>query len=323
MKYNLLATLSFAAVISAASLSFAAEETDTALSDGAIIAPMSVAADVTKDFSLIDAFQTEIEAGFPPCTEEQWQSKSPATRQRCNLVKWAQEEFVDFPHCARFFIEPGPQGKVGDLGKMIAKMVGEDIKKNREASVFMQNYPDWDTPNMCPGFKDFTPDMKVAFYTWIYELTAFAESTCKPDIKANVDGDVPNGPAVCMYQMEYAQDLRAWRGPNCKAQTKEGILTPQGCTACAFDVLKGTMIRNNRPFGVLNPEKTKRVKGSYWHSHNPMPEAEHQAGLTKYLDCKEKNPKVYKKVCTLDPRIKFYERLGGFPGCNRVTPVKK
>ena len=324
MNNKILVSLLSAALISAASLLSANEQidADTAGStDGAMI---TTAMDPTKDFSLIDAFEQEVETGFPPCTEEQWQSKSPATQQRCQLVKWAQEEFEDYPHCARFFIEPGPQGKVGDLGKMIAKSIGEDIRKNREASVFMQDYAeDFDRPNMCPGFKNFTPDMKVAFYTWIYELTAFAESSCNADVEPNTDNDVPNGPAVCMYQLEKAVALRSWRGPSCKALSETEILTAKGCTACAFDVLRERMTKNKRPFGVLNKERTKRIVGSYWHSHNPMPEAEHNTGLNKYLECKAKNPKVYKKVCTLDPRIKFYERLGGFPGCNRATPVKK
>jgi hypothetical protein len=320
MIYKIAASVWLISLITVGSTAIADLQSDTAKIGAA---PVSVSSDPTKDFSLIDKFQAEVEAGFPPCTQAQWQSKSAATQQRCKLVKWAQEEFTDYPHCSRFFIEPGEKGKVGDLGKMIARMVGEDIRQNRDASVFMQNYADFDAPNRCPGFKNFTPDMKVAFYTWIYELTAFAESSCNPNVKNNTDNDVPNGPAVCMYQMELAPELRSWRGPNCKSLSKEAIMTPEGCTACAFDVLKGSMNRNKAPFGILNKEKTKRIAGSYWHSHNPMPEAEHIAGLTKYLACKEKNPKVYKKVCSLDPRIKFYERLGGFPGCDRETPVKK
>jgi hypothetical protein len=291
-------------------------------SNGLADTPVAAQTDYRNDFSEIDSFDTLLNSNLEDCDPQKHNMSNPRTYQNCKVLEWGQALSDLHPHCKRFFISD--DGKIGELAALISKMVADDIKTNRENSGFMkmsaQFEKKFEGQPICPGFKDFTPLMKVAFYTWIFELTAYAESTCNENIKPNTAADVPNGPAVGLYQLELKQSLRSWRGGACKTLKDNEILTAKGNTACSFQIMKSFLDKTGSPFGDIDP-KTKKIRPfSYWHSHNPMtPEAEEKA-IKKYRECAAKNPKVASKVCTLDPRAKFFGRLGKFPLCQKALP---
>lgn len=256
-----------------------------------------------KDFEKIDNFANLIQNTLS-CTADMQDSTSEADRQTCILISWAKEEFKDYPYCGKFFVNK--DGQVGELAKHISSLVAEDIKIHENESVFMKDNPDFEL--YCKGFKKMTPTIRVAFYTWIFEITAFMETTCKPETINNSPG-VPNGPAVGLYQLEDRVSLRSYRGPHCKVSSAE-IRTAKGNTGCAFDIMKGQLERHGRPFGVLNEDKTKRIITSYWYSHNPLNAKQEKAAI----DAEAKAEKANKKP-TEPPADRFFRYVPRFPLC--------
>ncbi len=250
------------------------------------------------------------------------------SEQGCVLIKWLQQKHETYAKsCQGFFVDE--KGGLGEMSKAIARHILSDLEENRENSVFYKNNPDFD--KLCPGFKKMNPMQKLAFHTWIFELTAFPESTCNVGIPANRSAEVPNGPAVCLYQLELSPELRKWRSAgfkqkNCAVSEKE-ILTLEGCTGCAFDDYKRHIIANGRPFGTLTPDGTKRLNRAYWASQNPLPTSTVDC-MEKYSGLDSKNKPLWLSKCKgalaewIAP-VKFFGRIGRFPLCETVQVQKE
>ena len=247
--------------------------------------------------------------------------------QGCLVIKWLQQKHQTYAkNCQGFFVDQ--TGGLGELSRSIARHILEDLQENRESSVFYVDNLDFQ--KLCPGFKDMNAMQKLAFHTWIFELTAFPESTCSVGVPANRSAQVPNGPAVCMYQLELSPELRKWRSAgfkqkHCGVSEKE-ILSLEGCTGCAFDEYKRHIVANGRPFGTLTADGSQRVNRSYWASQNP---------LTKQnLDCMKANSGLDAKkhplwlskckgaIAEWEAPIKFFGRIGRFPLC-KTDQAKK
>lgn len=188
----------------------------------------------------------------------------PDKPNACVMIEWAKNEAIDKKHCADFFINE--DGNLGELGQLMSRLVSEDIIKEGENSVFLKNYPEIE--KICPNYPKFTTGVRIGFYTYWMEVLAFFESTCNPD-KINDNKDVPNGPAVGLYQMEPKPSTRSWRGPLCKVSEKE-IKTAKGNTGCAFEIFRA-LLKSGKIFGQRDP-KTGKLSGiRYWHAQNEPP----------------------------------------------------
>ena len=285
---------------------------------GACATCSSNAGKVDEDlFSGVTNFQKIVDKGLS-CENE--------TAENCLLIQWIEEKYREYPACKAFFADD-QKGKPGPLAVMVAKSIADDIAKNKFDSVFMKDNSDFDQPQICPGFKNMTPMQKVAFHTWIFELTAFPESGCNAGVTPNSASDVPNGPAVCLYQLELAQSLRKWRGPNCARLTPDEILKAEGCSACALDEYKRHMTRFGHPFAKLSADGTQKLDPAYWASHNPLTAAT-RAKRDIFVACKGKyknDRKAQKANCVgsneWEAPINFFKRLPRFPLCQ--TPEAK
>lgn len=242
----------------------------------------------------------------------------------CMLIRWLQWKHESYAaNCKHFFIDE--KGKLGDYSKEVSSLILENISEQGANSVFVKNNPDFE--KYCPGFKDFTISQKVAFHGWIFELTAFPESTCR--VQSPVNHDAPQTKAVCMYQLEDKPDIRAWRSARfqkkrCAVSEKE-LLTMKGCTGCAMDEYTRKMIVHGTPFGSFD-EKRNRIRSSYWASHNPL-HPDSAACFEKYRGYEkfpQKDPKTGKALWMQNcefanhewrPRYLFFKRIQRFPLC--------
>jgi len=188
------------------------------------------------------------------------------TDDECTLIRWAKDGFKKYPHCSRFFVDQ--DGKLGELARLTAQRIVNDIEVNKGDSVFVQDYPDID--EICPNYKNFTPVEFVGFFTSAMEILAYRESSCDPNTHPNRASDVPNGPAVGLYQLELRKSLRSWRGGFCKVDA-ETILTPKGNTDCAMDIFIAMLKKNKKLFGKRNQKTHKMLNIDYWHSLNEPP----------------------------------------------------
>jgi hypothetical protein len=180
------------------------------------------------------------------------------------LVNWEADNARRYPYCAGFFMDE--QGKPGPLATVIGKLIASDIRSNGTKSVFMEDYSQFVAA--CPAFSKLSGPSKVGFYTWFFEVLAYPETTCNPNRRLYAP-NVPNGPAVGLYQLEYDPKLRSWRGPHCGVSRQE-IMTPQGNSACAFDIFKDQLQNYHNPFGSIDA-KGRRTQTDYWQSLNPTP----------------------------------------------------
>jgi len=244
-------------------------------------------------------------------------------KNNCLLIEWLQWKHHDYAkNCKGFFLDEN--GVVGSFSKLTTGLMAEDVKKFGDQSLFMKTNVDFD--RICPNFKNFTMEQKIAFHGWIFELTAFPESTCDINVKPNTSA--PNDVAVCMYQLEKNVDKRKWRSsrfsPKRCAVSSAEILTVAGCTGCAFDEYKRKMTNDGTPFGVFDANG-KKISGSYWASHNPL-SATQLACFEQYFDRKTKKPMMTGKKATYlikcpnsnnewFARYKFFGRLPRFPLC--------
>lgn len=113
-------------------------------------------------------------------------------------LAWEQKNYFRLPACSGFYVDP--KGKVGPLTDTVAKLVAQDIETYGNKSPFMQNYSQFEA--VCKNFDLMNASEKVGFYAWFFENLAFHETTCSP-IPENTAANVPNGPAVGLYQLEY------------------------------------------------------------------------------------------------------------------------
>ncbi len=186
----------------------------------------------------------------------------------CKILQFSKEKYVEYgKSCANFFNDK--DGKLGKLSLLLTKHISASILKENENSPFMKSYPDLISADMCPGYTTMKPTSKVAFWSWFFEIMAFFETSCNPNAK-NSANDVPNGPAVGLYQLEYQKSLRKWRGPNC-AVDEATILTAEGNTACAVDEMKRLLNKNGMIFGQRDPKTGKLTAPNYWHALNQLP----------------------------------------------------
>jgi len=246
----------------------------------------------------------------------------------CALINWVRSKGNEYKLCQKFFSDD--KGQLGPYGKAIASLIAGDIDRNRNESVFMQANPDFDIS--CPGFKTMTPMQKVAFHTWVFELTAHPESSCNDATKDNISSAVPTGRAVCLYQLEYPKAIREWRstspsktnaidpktGKGIKycAVPESQIRTLEGCTGCAFDDYKRHLLATGRPFGFYNDEANpKRVKAAQWAAQTRL-NAKQTAEAIAYKKCRESNK--CKGTLHQNERLaayNFFNRLERFPLC--------
>lgn len=237
----------------------------------------------------------------------------------CLLIKWLHWKFETYTkNCREFFLDQN--GRLGDYSKYLATLMLNDIVRNQEKSVFIQDVPDFE--KFCPGFKDFSLIQKTAFHGWIFELTAFPESTCNVNVKpAKGVNDI----AVCMYQLEQKFDNRYWRSKgtdpkHCTVSVDE-IQTMKGCTGCAFDEYMRKLKKDGTPFGGV--KDGKKIHGSYWASHNILPD-DKKACMGKYpgknkegkpnwlIECEKEG---HKPNWEWQARVNFFKRLPRFPLC--------
>lgn len=268
------------------------------------------------------------------CHQSDETNDTNETKANCILIEWLKAKYIEYPkQCREFFINQN--GKLGSYSKTILKLILEDVKTFAEKSVFVKNSPDFD--KYCPKFKDFNLLQKAAFHTWIFELTAFPESTCNVNVRGN-----PNAPtttAVCMYQLEGPPSTRKWRSsgfqPERCAVSRKSLLTMEGCSGCAFDEYKRKINKDGTPFGVFN-KAGKRISGSYWASQNPLPEDalkcfKDNQGISR----RTRKPLYLSKCEAFKPNIEwqarasFFRRLPRFPLCGtaeadiEIAPLKK
>ncbi|MDR3608657.1 MAG: hypothetical protein P4M08_14940 [Oligoflexia bacterium] len=217
----------------------------------------------TKDIAMLTHIANGLNEGLAPICDN----------ANCDeFLAWAKDKSEHYPYCAPFFVDKN--GKVGPLAIAMAKRVAQDIKENGTHSVFMQKYPQFQAA--CPGFSKMNGSEMVGFYTYFFEILAYSETTCNPSEKSYA-ANVPNGPAVGLYQLEYDPRLRSWRGPACGVSRQE-IMTAEGNTACAFDIFKAQLQAHHDPFGSIN-SKGLRTQTNYWQSLNPLPPSQ-----AKYRD---------------------------------------
>ena len=237
----------------------------------------------------------------------------------CLLINWLHWKHQDYsPKCREFFLDNS--GKLGAYSKQLASLMLNDIIRNKDKSVFSQNVPDFEI--VCPGFNGFTLIQKMAFHGWIFELTAFPESSCNVDVKPAVG---VNDTAVCMYQLELNKENRYWRSkgtePKYCAVSNEEIQTMKGCTGCAFDEYMRKLKKDGTPFGDV--KDGKKIRGSYWASHNRLP-AEQKACMEKHPGKNNKGRPNWLDKCKDEgfspnwewqARVNFFKRLPRFPLC--------
>jgi hypothetical protein len=243
------------------------------------------------------------------------------------LINWIKAKGKEYKLCKQFFSDAS--GKLGPYGTAMASLIADDLARNERDSVFYKPNPD--TKISCPGFDKMTPMQKVAFHTWVWELTALPESSCNLEIKDNISGDVPRGQAVCMYQLEYAKADREWRSSSpskTNAKGKDGrpikycavpeseIRTLAGCTGCAFDDYKRHFMATGYLFGEWNDDpKPKRLHAAQWAAHTRLT-PKLKADVAAYEKCRE--AKKCKSELLLNEKIaakQFFERLERFPLC--------
>lgn len=265
--------------------------------------------------------------------------------QSCLLIDWLKWKHQSYSkNCQGFFLDAN--GKVGAFSKILAELMINDIKKNKEKSLFVNNNEQFQ--KLCPGFDKFTLNQKLAFHGWIFELTAFPENVCT---NANSVVKGVNSAAACMLQLNYPTNMRGFYSSgaknadgtsekHCKITPKE-LLTDRGCLSCGFDVYKWHMTKyDGNPFGEI--ANGKKINGSYWASQNPLSPAAENC-FVKYLDAKnsvKKDPKTGKPLFLTQckslganwewtPRYKFFKRIQRFPLCKtdiakqEVTELKK
>jgi hypothetical protein len=298
-----------------------------------LISPVSQAEQVEGSFSSTCATcETESQGNAPVQLPLKYQAAAlrevlnksikcdDKSSEDCLLVEWLKAKFQEFSkNCQGFFINQN--GEVGSFSKVISNLILSDIEAHEEQSVFVKSIADFD--KYCPRYKDFSLMQKVAFHGWIFELTAFPESSC--DVKVKPNKLAPTTPAVCMYQLEGPPSTRKWRSHGLKPQrcavSYKEILTMEGCTGCAFDEFQRKMKKDGTPFGVINA-KGKFISRSYWASQNPLSEATLQC-FEKYSSGKTSAlRRKYLKECKSmgannewPARAKFFKRLPRFPLC--------
>lgn len=237
----------------------------------------------------------------------------------CTLINWLKmKEKTYAKNCQGFFLDES--GKLGSFSKITTELMFNDIRKNNENSIFAKNIDDF--KKYCPNYNSFSIAQKVAFHGWIFELTAFPESTCEVNIKPN--NSAPTTKAVCMYQLEDKPSFRIWRSAgfdvkHCAVSESE-ILTVAGCTSCAFDEYKRKTLKDGTPFGQLDASG-KKIHGAYWASHNPLAKADEDCMLKNLAINKSTNKPLWRTVCKNSnaewmPRYKFFKRIQRFPLCN-------
>lgn len=273
-------------------------------------------------FPLTDSFASYAQE-FISKINSSFVCKKDSDKNDCLLIDWLKWKHKSYAeNCKGFFLDE--QGKLGHFSKITAGLMAEDIKNFGEKSIFTKNNSDFD--KFCPHFKNFTTAQKIAFHSWIFELTAFPESTCNINVKPNTHA--PTTKAVCLYQLEDRPSIRKWRSngftPQRCAVSASEILTVEGCTGCAFDEYKRKTKKDGTPFGIVN-NTGKRVSSAYWASHNPLAPIQ-QACFEKYYDAKLKKPFMTGKKATYLlkcpgsnnewlPRYKFFGRIQRFPLC--------
>ncbi len=199
-------------------------------------------------------------------------SKNPAQiletdTQSCKILKFSKSKYDEYgKNCAQFFNDK--DGKLGRLSILLTKQISSSIL-NEKDSPFLKSYPDLVNDQVCPGYEKMEATSKVAFWTWFFEIMGFFETSCNPNSK-NSANDVPNGPAVGLFQLEYQKSLRKWRGPNCAVDEKT-ILTAEGNTACAVDEMKRLLKKNGVIFGQRDLKTGKLTVPNYWHALNQLP----------------------------------------------------
>lgn len=222
-------------------------------------------------------------------------------KEECDFIKWAQARASKYEHCASFFVDGS--GQLGKLGRLVAKNVADDVIAGQGSSEFLNLHPDIQA--LCPGFKSLSPVGKIWFYVHLFEIMGYLENTCGEQGR-NTAANVPNGPAVCTYQLEQHLHDRSWRGPHCKVSDAE-IQKPAACTACAIDIMKGLFTSKTRILGIRNPKdiagqndnNMSRLNTSYWQAMNqPKQKAQPPKGTGIYS------------------YYHFLNDVTQFPGCN-------
>ena len=259
----------------------------------------------------------------------------------CAILNWAKYLGGKYKFCSEFFVSGS--GEVQGLGKYVAIYIADEMKKNGTNSLIVKNFEDLIQPidpeymsyiekgfaaskvkslslpanlevvresakAVCPNYPKLSAFARLAFITQFFAALGYLESTCGKNTH-NDDVDVPYGPAVCIYQLEYEVDLREWRSKSVKSNycgvPKSEILKPEACTACAYDVFRQRIKANNTFFGHRNG-LGKLVTPQYWHSLNyPMVK-----GYEDWMKGRG-NPEISKM-----PFIQLRTYMSAFPLCH-------
>lgn len=245
-------------------------------------------------------------------------AENPKSDPNCLLIQWLKWKHHDYPAaCKDFFINN--DGQLGKYSQLVSNLMLQDIQENKENSIFLKDSDD--IIAYCPGYKKFSTMQKVAFHNWIFELTAFPESSCNPNTKPNLHA--PTTKAVCMYQLEDKPEFRYWRSAGFKtkrcAVSEKEIYTMEGCTGCAFDEYKRKVNKDGTPFGVFDMSTGKKLSGSYWASHNPLMKNQYECMAANNTKLKNGTPAWLKNCKNANwewlARLKFFGRLTRFPLC--------
>ena len=236
----------------------------------------------------------------PACEGDHAQFCETRSQNQCATAAWIENAYSKYPWCSAFFIKPpsspqtpptkaekaaaihqqmpiGQSGHFGPLAQVLITQVAADIKQNGEKSPFMGQYADIQAA--CPGFEKMNALERVGFYTYVLEILSYNETSCNPRMINNAP-DVPNSPAVGLFQLENKSAFRKSRPLSCQTAppqknidpqtgkltgliSKGSIMDPRVNTKCAVDIMGHLLTRNQALWG-------EKGKGSYWQSLNPI-----------------------------------------------------
>lgn len=233
----------------------------------------------------------------PACEKDHVSFCELKADNQCATARWLEHSYSQYSWCDSFFIKPPlPQaqlsqraedaaakhedmpkakaGHFGPLSQVIFRQIAMDIQTKGESSPFMGQYQDIQLA--CPGFQKMNALERVGFYTYLMEILSYNETSCNPRM-INDQPDVPNLPAVGLYQLENKISLRKARPLSCQSapaarNIRHGRLTgeiqagsimdPVINAKCATDILGHLLKKNQALFGAPG-------KGSYWQSLDP------------------------------------------------------
>jgi hypothetical protein len=180
----------------------------------------------------------------------------------CDFLKWLQDPNGKLwaQACNGYFDMKA--SRLGEFGVTLAHLLIDDLEgasKRLTLSPFFSNDVGG-LVELCPNYPNLGPVDRIAVWQLVFQGLGFKESTCDP-AKSNSQRNVPNPPAVGLYQLEERKALRNWRSPACAVESVRGVTEN---IECAFSILRTQLVKKRHLFGKApgNPSR------SYWHGLN-------------------------------------------------------